>query len=326
MERNITSNNLVVDLGITGYGNVLKEINGKTYELIVLTNGLMEYKEEYLLEVNSKDWYAVKCLEVPQKVARKHMSKGVNRHFELTDLESFLIEEAYKIYVKYDTDKHAYFETYLRKCLGRKAVSFFRDTKVDKLTDLETSLMSKNTDEEESSVVIFDEPIDIWAELHSQWEVEEILADLEEEERFIAKKLLDGYNSSEIANELGVYRLKVRRAISRIADKAKLEKKAERKTKSNLHIASTTKASTLGSVKSYNKLREKLSLGDKILYMTAKIWGMENKLCLEMSKLENLTEEKKMFRLAELQTMAENVEIAKKDLAELENKLHKITR
>lgn len=326
MEKIFTNNDKVIELGITGYGNVLREINGKTFEVIVLTNGLMEEKEEHLVEVNSNDWYAVKCLEVPQKVARKHLTKGTNRHFELTDLESFLTEEAYKIYVKYDTSKHAYFETYLRKCLGRKAVSFFRDTKVDKLTDLETSLMSKNTDEDDGVMEVFDEPVDIWAELHSQWEVEDIIKDLEEEEQFIARKLLDGYNSSEIAKELGVYRLKVRRAINRIVDKAKLEKKADRKTKVNLHIASTTKASTLGSVKNYNKLRDKLALGDKILYMTARIWGMENKLCQEMAKLDSLDEEKRMFRLAELKTIAENVEIAKKDLAELEKKLEKLNK
>lgn len=326
MEILKANNDKVVELGTTGYGNQLREINGVTYEVIVLTNGLEEYKEEHVVAVNGDDWYAVKCLEVPQKVARKHLSKGTNRHFELTDLESFLTEEAFKVYVKYDKTKHAYFETYLRKCLGRKAISFFRDTKVDKLTDLESSIMSKNAEEEDSNIEIFDEPIDVWAELHSQWEVEDIIAELEPEEQFIARKLLDGYNSSEIAKELGVYRLKVRRAVNKIVDKAKLEKKKERKTKVNTHLASTTKASTLASVKEYNKLKEKLAVEDKILYTTARVWGMESKLEKELEKLESLDQERRLHKEAELNTYAEVLELAKKDLAELERKLEKFNR
>lgn len=324
MEILNATNNAVVSLGVTGYGNQLKEINGVTYEVIVLTNGMLEEKEEHIVAINSDDWFALKCVEIPQKVARKHLTKGTNRHFELTDLESFLTEEAYKIYVKYDKSKHAFFETYLRKCLGKKVVSFFRDTKIDKLTDLEASIMSKNTDEEEGTVEIFDEPLDIWAELHSQWEVEEIIADLEPEEQFIARKLLDGYNSSEIAKELGVYRLKVRRAINKIVDKAKLEKKKERKTKVNTHIKSTTKGSTLASVKAYNKFRDRLAIEDKVLYCTAKIWGMEAKLEKEIAKLENYDQEKRLHKEAELNTYAEIIELAKKDLQDLENKLHKL--
>ena len=98
MEILKANNDKVVALGTTGYGNQLREINGITYEVIVLTNGLEEEKEEHVVAINSDDWYAVKCLEVPQKVARKHLSKGTNRHFELTDLESFLTESLMQLF------------------------------------------------------------------------------------------------------------------------------------------------------------------------------------------------------------------------------------
>lgn len=297
--------------------------NGVPFEYITLQGGLVDDKEVHIVEIGSDAWYNLKCVEVPQKIAVRQVTKGTNRHFEKTDLESYLTEEAYKILIKYDRDKNPYFEAHLRKCLGRKVATFFTDTEVEKITDLEASFMSKNTDEEESTIEIFDEPIDIWAELHSQWEVEEIIADLEPEEQFIARKLLDGYNSSEVARELGVYRLKVRRAIKKIVDKAKLEKKKERTTKRTYLEATVHKPKNL---KHYNKFVEKGKLSNKILGLTAKIWAKESKLEEELLKLEGLDEEKRQVRELVLNTWAEELEIVKKDLEELEQKLEKLSR
>ena len=295
--------------------------NGVPFEYITIQGGLTEDKEVHVVEIGSSDWYNLKCIEVPQKIAIRQLTKGTNRHFERTDLESYLTEEAFKILNKYERNKNPYFEAHLRKCLGRKVATFFTDTEVEKITDLETTFMSKNTDEEDTTVEVFDEPVDIWAELHSQWEVEDIIADLEPEEQFIATKLLDGYNSSEIAKELGVYRLKVRRAIQKIVDKAKLEKRKERTTKRTYLEATVSKPKNL---KHYNKLVEVGKLNNKILGLTAKIWTKENKLAEELAKLEGLEEDKRQVKELMLNTWAEDIELALKDLQELENKLNKL--
>lgn len=310
--------------GITGYGNVIHTKDDVILEHIVLTNGMCEEKEEYIVKVNSGDWYALKCVEVPQKIARKHFAKGTNRHFELTDLESFLTEEAYKIYIKYDTSKHSYFETYLRRCLGKKVSSFFRDSKVDKLTDLETSIMSKNEGESEGNIQIFDEPVDIWAELHGQLEVEYILSQLEPEEQFIAKRLLDGRNSSEIAVELNTYRLKVRRALQKIIEKAKLEKPKTYKGKRNLHVKSTSNPNTIASARAYKKYREKLDLNNKILFLTAKVWGMESIIDNKVLALDGLEGEELFKKEAEVNTLKEVLDLNIKELEKLEETLKKI--
>lgn len=294
--------------------------NGVPFEYITLQGGLTDEKEVYVVEIHSDEWYNLKCVEVPQKIAVRQLTKGTNRHFEKTDLESYLTEEAYKILMKYDREKNPYFEAHLRKCLGRKVATFFTDSEIEKITDLEASLMSKNAEEEEVNVDIFDEPVDIWAELHSEWEVEEVISDLEPEEQYIARKLLEGYNSSEIAKELGVYRLKVRRAISKIVDKAKLEKKKDRITRHTYLEATVGKPK---NKKHYNALVDAGNLGNKIIGLTAKIWAKESKLNEELAKLEGLEEDKKQTKLLMLNTWAEELLIVRKELEEMERKLYK---
>ena len=126
--------------------------NGVPFEYITIQGGLTEDKEVHVVEIGSSDWYNLKCIEVPQKIAIRQLTKGTNRHFEKTDLESYLTEEAFKILIKYERNKNPYFEAHLRKCLGRKVATFFTDTEVEKITDLETTFMSKNTDEEDSDI------------------------------------------------------------------------------------------------------------------------------------------------------------------------------
>lgn len=300
--------------------------DGTQLEYITLKDTVTGDKENYVVNVGSDFWFEIKCVEIPQKIAKKHKSKG-GRHFEEADLISYLTEVAYKKLVKFDRSKVDYFESFMRRWLGKNVVDFFRDTKIDKITDLEASLVSKNTDEEEGNVVIFDEPIDIWAELHSELELEEIIAGLEEEEQLIVRRLLDGYNASEIARELGTYKMKVSRHIKSIVEKAKLEKKQERTTKRVSNLVSTTKGETLQSVKDYNKLMDRLNLGNRILGGTIQLWNLERQLEEEVAKLSKIENEEERFtKEAMLRTKADNVEMIAKELKELEIKLEKLNK
>jgi RNA polymerase sigma factor (sigma-70 family) len=299
--------------------------DGRAFEYITLKDTVCGETEIHVVEVGSDDWYYIKCVEIPQKIAKKHKSKG-GKHFEETDLISYLTELCYRKLAKFDKEKVEYFESFMRRWLSKNVVDFFRDTKIDKITDLETTLSAKNTDEDEGSVVVFDEPIDVWAELHSEIELENIIAGLEPEEQLIVRRLLDGYNASEIAREINTYKMRVSRQIKAIVEKAKLQKPKERVTRVNKHIESTSKKETLHSVKRVEKLLEKGRLGDKILSLTAKIWLAEGKLFKELAKLENLEGEALLKKEAQLSVRAEQIEIAKKDLEELERKLEKLNK
>lgn len=295
--------------------------DGRVFEYITLKDTVGGETEIHIVEIGTDDWYALKCVEIPQKIAKKHKSKG-GKHFEETDLISYLTELSYRKLCRFDKEKVDYFESFMRRWLSKNVVDFFRDTKIDKITDLETTLASKTTDEEEGSVVVFDEPIDVWAELHSEMELESIIAELEPEEQLIVRRLLDGYGYAEIAREIGTYRMKVCRQVKAIVAKAKLEKPKERYTK-HTNLLSTSDRSTIVSVKRVDKLLEKGRIADKILGLTAKIWLSEIKLAKEIEKLEKLEGEALLKKEAQLNVRAEILEIAKSDLEELEKKIEK---
>lgn len=296
--------------------------DGRVFEYVTLKETVCGETEIHIVEVGSDDWYSIKCVEIPQKIAKKHKAKG-GKHFEESDLISYLTELAYRKLSKFDKEKVEYFESFMRRWLSKNVVDFFRDTKIDQITDLETTIMSKSTDEDEGNVVVFDEPIDVWAELHSDFELEDIIAGLEPEEQLIVRRLLDGYNASEIAREIGTYKMKVSRQIKAIVAKAKIKKPEVRKTRPNAHIESTSKKETIQSFRRVNKLMEKGRIADKILGLTAKIWLAEIKLMKELEKLEKLEGEAKAIKEAKLATQAEQIEIAKRDLTELEIKIAK---
>lgn len=299
--------------------------NGVRLEYITLKDTVCGETDNYVVEIGSNDWYALKCVEIPQKIAKKQKSKG-GKHFEESDLISFLTEEAYKKIAKFDKEKVEYFESFMRRWLGKNVVDFFRDTKIDKITDLEVTFMAKNTDEEESNIEVFDEPIDIWAELHSEMELEEIISSLEAEEQIIARRLLDGYNASEIARELGTYKMKVSRHIQAIVKKAGLEKRQGRTTSPNTHIKSTVSHETTANVKRYNRLMDRLALENKILHHTVKAWAMDNKLAKEIEKLESLEGEAKFIKEAEIRSKCEVLDGVYSDLLEMEKKLEKYNK
>lgn len=300
--------------------------DGSKLEYITLKDTVVGESQIYVVNIGSDFWFDIKCVELPQKIAKKHKAKG-GKHFEEADLVSFLTEQAYKKLTKFDRTKSDYFESFMRRWLGKNVVDFFRETQIDKLTDLETSILAKNDDEEEGNAVIFDEPVDIWAELHSDIELEEIIEGLEPEEQIIARRLLEGFNASEIARELNTYKMKVSRHIKSIVAKAGLEKKKDRVTKRVSNLQSTTKGDTLQSVKQYNAMLERRNLENKILGGTVKLWGMENFFDAEMSKLDNIKDEEVRFtKEMTLRSKAEYIEILKKDIIELENKLEKLNK
>lgn len=295
--------------------------DGRVFEYITLKDTVGGETEIHIVEIGSDDWYALKCVEIPQKIVRKHKAKG-GKHFEETDLISYLTELSYRKLCRFDKVKVDYFESFMRRWLSKNVVDFFRDTKIDKITDLETTLTSKNTDEEGGSINVFDEPIDIWAELHSEIELEEIISELEPEEQYIVRRLLQGYGYAEIAREIKTYRMKVCRQVKAIVTKAKLEKPKERITRRS-SLASTSDRSIIVSVKRVDKLLEKGRLADKILGLTAKIWLSEIKLAKEIEKLDKLKGDALLKKEVHLNVRAEILEIAKEDLKELERKLEK---
>ena len=265
MRREIVLNN----------GNLGIEENGKLYEVIVLKNGLGESKEKHIVEVESDEWYHLKCIEIPQRIAVRQKVKGTNRHFEATDLESFLTFEAYNIWLKYDKEKHLYFEAWLRKTLALKTISFFRDTEIDKITDY--AIQSGNDGEDDSEVDVLSSIADedIWAEVESDQELEAILSDLDDDERYVAVGLLKGFNSSEIARELGTYREKTRRLVRNIVKKANLKQKEDRYTTRNHHLKSCTNEVTKDRVKNYEKYIKRLNENNKDLHQTVIDWAKE---------------------------------------------------
>lgn len=256
-------------------GNVGFEENGKLYEVIVLTNGLGGNKEKHVVEIESKDWYNYKCIEIPQRIAVRQKVKGTNRHFEATDLESFLTFEAYNILLKYDKDKHLYFEAWLRKTLALKTISFFRDTEIDKITDYAIQGGSDGEDDSEVDVLSTLADVDVWAEVESDQELESVLSDLDEDERYVAEGLLKGFNSSEIARELGTYREKTRRLVRNIVKKANLKQREDRYTTRNLHLKSCTGKATKERVKNYEKYIKRLNENNKDLHQTVIDWAKE---------------------------------------------------
>lgn len=317
----------VVEVSILPNHNKLEVLeDGTQLEFITLKDTVSGEKENYVVEVGSDFWFEIKCVEIPQKIARKHKAKG-GRHFDEADLISYLTEVAYKKLVKFDREKVDYYESFMRRWLGKNVVDFFRESKIDKITDLEVTFMSKNADEEEGVIDIFDEPIDIWAELHSELELEEIIEGLDPEEQIIVRRLLDGFNASEIARELGTYKMKVSRHIKSIVQKAQLEKKQDRTTKRVSNLASTTTRETHQSVKAYNKLMDKLALENRILGGTINLWNMERALedeVLKVAKIEN--EEERLLKEAGLRTKAEVIQLFAKELQELEKKLDKLNK
>lgn len=256
-------------------GNVGYIENGKTYEVVVLNNGLGGDKIKHVVEVNSDAWYHLKCIEVPQKIAVRQKIKGTNKHFEPTDLESYLTEEAYAIYLKYDREKYLYFEAWLRKTLALKTVSFFRDNMIDKLTDYAVSNSSDGEDEGEVDNLSAIADIDVWAEVESDLEIEYILSDLDEEESYVAKRLLEGFNSSEIARELKTYKEKTRRIVRKICDKHNLKAKKDRVTNPNSHLKATTPREVIERVKRYERYVRDLNQNNKDLHQTIIDWARE---------------------------------------------------
>lgn len=311
-----------VDLGITGYGNPLKKYEGKTYEVIYLTHGLGGLKETYIVELESEDWHFIKCIEVPQKLASKHSFKN-HRHFEITDLEDYLTEEAYKILNQFDKTRHKYFETYLRRCLGRKVTSFFRDSIVEKMTDLETTLQPASSEEGEASTLDVFSPIeDTWEDFHTELEIEELINSLDAEEQLIVRKLIDGYKSSEISRELNTYRLKVRRDIERIKKKLDLEERFKRNQwrESQVKRKATKKSPC---TKRYDQMIKKSDIENKILYLVARAWGIEAYLDAEMSKLDSNPDTVDINKRVKLDSICQTLEMVKKELSELEKELNK---
>ena len=121
--------------------------------------------------------------------------------------------------------------------------------------------------------------------------------------------------------------MKVSRYIKGIVAKAKLEKKQDRTTKRTSNLVSTTSRETLQSVREYNRLMDRLNLGNRILGGSIVLWNMERALEDELAKLDTLTnEEDRLNKEALLRSTAENIQLFAKELQELETKLDKLSK
>lgn len=311
----------VVKVGVLPNHNRYEELSdGTVIEYITLTDSTTGDKENYAVNIGSDFWYEVKCVEIPQKIAKKHKAKG-GRHFEENDLVSFLTETAYKKLVKFDRTKVDFFESFMRRWLGKNVVDFFRESMIDKSTDLETSLVSKNEGEDGNSMEVFDEPVDVWEGLHSELTLEEMISELSSEEQLIINRLLEGYNSAEISRELGTYKMKVSRIIKATAEKLNLEKPVERKTKRVSNLVSTTAVETTERMKRNERLKDQLALENRILGGTITLWGMERALEQEAVKISEIKDdETRINKEALWRSKAETVSLFAKELEELEKK------
>lgn len=271
------NNNLTYSIAYTS--EVMQEKNENfTTEVIVLTNFISGGKEQIELVRNTKEWYEYKVIEVAQKIALSQKNNKKNKHFNITDLESYLVEEGYKVLIKYDYNQHKYFEAYLRRCLAKKVFTFFTETEIEKNSDLFTTLIPGFSNDEDNEMNNVDIPVDIWEELHKEMEIEELLENLDDEERFVALKLLEGFNPHEISKELNTYYEKTRRIHARVKTKLSPVNARKRKTTTtHTKLQSTTSPEALAQRNAYLEMRNRLEANNKDLHATLIRWANNKK-------------------------------------------------
>ena len=237
-----------------------QKIKNFTLDEVVITDFMTGEKTIIEVTRNSKEWYEYKVIEVAQKIAFSQSRNPKNKHFEVTDLESYLVEEGFKVLVKFDYNQHKYFEAYLRSCLNKKVCTFFNETEVVKKTDIFTVLEATFTNDDDEEIRCLDIEFDEWSEVDFNLELEDILKDLDFEERFLVVKLLEGYKSAEVARELNTYKEKVRRMLKKVQDKLSYIKEEDKpkasKPRYKSNLKSTTKQSTSDQRNHYNKMRK----------------------------------------------------------------------
>lgn len=271
---NNKNNNLTYSIAYTQ--EVMQEKNKNfTEEIIVLHNFTTGEKEQIKLIKNSKEWYEYKVVEVAQKVALSQKNNKKNKHFHITDLESYLVEEGYKVLIKFDYNQHKYFEAYLRRCFAKKVFTFFTETEIEKNSDFFTTLMPVNDDEEERNNI--DIPVDIWEELHNEMEVEDLLNGLDEEERFLAVRLLEGFKATEVARELNTYKEKTRRTHLKVKEKLSHLQRPRKTTTTRTKLQSTTSPEAYKQREEYLAMRNRLDANNKDLHATLIRWAKEKK-------------------------------------------------
>ena len=275
MFTNNKNNNLTYSIA---YSQEVMQEKNKNYteEIIVLQNFTTGDKEQIKLIRNSKEWYEYKVVEVAQKVALAQKNNKKNKHFHITDLESYLVEEGFKVLVKFDYNQHKYFEAYLRRCFAKKVFTFFTETEIDKNSDFFTTLMPVGNEENEERNNI-DIPVDIWEELHNEMELEDLLNELDEDERFLAVRLLEGFKATDVARELNTYKEKTRRTHLKVKEKFSHLQRPRKTSTTRTVLMSTTSVQAKQQRDDYLAMRKQLDDNNKDLHATILAWAKDRK-------------------------------------------------
>ena len=272
-----------------GLGTTTDKVNKKVIEVVE----------------GSQEWKEVLCISTPQSVARRYKYAGVNKHFEVTDLESYLTEEAYKVLLKYEPEKNPRFDIHLFRCLCLKALSFLNDREVDKSTDYYSQRDGANSDSDDVSIF---EPTasNVWEVKEAELNLDRILHTYPEKVQLIVKKYIEGYTSSySIESATGIHYKTVSRTLKKLKEDAVLcealndlieaqgsqnlalfelvsteesyysEERSAKRKKSVFKGQSTTKPETFARVKAYKKMVKESHEANKELHRTFLEWRRE---------------------------------------------------
>lgn len=270
---------------------------------VVTTNSFTAEKTVHEVVKHTQEWREILCISIPQQMTASAGRKGTNRHFEPSDLESYLTEEAYKVLQGYDEKKNPLFDAHLRGCLARKIYTFFTDKEVDQATDY---YAQKDTNNENGDAVVFEpnNKIDIWEETDAVLNFQNLLETLSNVERLIIQYTLKGLSVAEISVKMNVSRMTTHRqlkklqeipylkeAILELAEAKGQNNSAEfeivsteekyysdkrvnkrKRLKVNESVRSTTSQETFQTVKEYRSLVKELNDNNRDLFDTVVAW------------------------------------------------------
>ena len=259
----------------------------------------------------SEEWKQLLCVAVPQQLAARAERRRSHRHFDRTDMESFLTSKAYDILLSYDEEKNPNFEAHLRRCLALKVFTFFDDNGIERSTDY---YAQRDTTSDNGDAVIFepDSNVNEWEQLDSTIAFSDLLNSLSFTEKKLIELTMKGFSGAEIAEELNVSRMTVHRHLKKLAElpefksllcdlieskyqgqdapfelvsteedyyseKRVAQRKKNNKRKVNTYIRSTTPAQTFERVRAYKNTIRQLNENNVDLYYTAVKWTADRR-------------------------------------------------
>lgn len=278
---------------------------------IILTDYTTGKVRSVTTEKGSDEWKQLLCVAVPQQLAARAERKRSHRHFDRTDMESFLTSKAYDVLMSYDESKNPNFEAHLRRCLSLKVFTFFDDNGIERSTDY---YAQKDMTSDNGDAVIFepDCPVNEWETVDSSIAFSDLLNSLSTIERQLMEYTMQGFSGAEIAEKMNVSRMTVHRQLKKLAlipelktllgdlieskyqgqdapfelvsteeeyysEKRVAQRKKASKRKVNEEVRSTTTPETFERVRAYKQAIRQLNDNNIDLYYTAVKWTADRK-------------------------------------------------